>query len=70
MEIKLKDALKVLGFDVSGSLPKLKEIRKRFLKLSLLHHPDRNDGSKEAKQLFQSILNAYEVAWKAFEDII
>ena len=70
MERKVRDALIVLGFDSSAKLPKLKEIRKRFLKLSVVHHPDRNKGKQEATQRFQEILHAYEVAGKACEDII
>ena len=68
MNSKVKEALKVLGFRNIEVLPKLKEIRKSFLKLSLLYHPDRNNSSEEANAKFQVILEAYEVAGKAVEE--
>ena len=68
--MKIKEALEVLGFDETEILPKLKEIRRRYVKLSVLHHPDKNGGSNESKEMFQTLLNAYEVAGKACEDII
>ena len=58
MDSKIRAALLVLQFVNVVKLPKLKEIRKRFLELSLLHHPDKNSGSQEAKSRFQEILNA------------
>ena len=70
MKMNIKEALEVLGFADTGILPKLKEIRKRYVKLSMLHHPDKNGGSKESKEMFQVILHAYEIAGKACEDII
>ena len=45
-------------------------IRKSFLRLSLLHHPDKNKNSPEAKARFQNILDAYEIAGKAVQDTI
>ena len=62
------EALAILGFDDMTSLPKLKEIRKRFLQLSLKNHPDKSCGSSEAKVCFQRILDAYNVAGEAFEN--
>ena len=70
MDTKVRDALKVLGFGNTSTLPKLKDIRKRYIKLSVLHHPDKNNGSKESHEMFLSILSAYEIAGKACEDII
>uniref|UniRef100_A0A6C0HGC9 J domain-containing protein n=1 Tax=viral metagenome TaxID=1070528 RepID=A0A6C0HGC9_9ZZZZ len=48
----------VLGVDKSATQ---EDIKKAYRKLSLLHHPDRNNGSDESKTLFQTIQNAYEV---------
>ena len=62
------EALSILGFDDVTSLPKLKEIRKRFLQLSLKYHPDKNSDSGEAKEHFQKILEAYNVAGEACEN--
>ena len=37
------------------------EIKKAYRKLALEHHPDRNDGSKEAEEKFKKITEAYDV---------
>ena len=47
--------LKVLGF-TGKALPKMKELRKRYLELSLVRHPDKKSGTDED---FQILLNAY-----------
>ena len=37
------------------------EIKKAYRRLALQHHPDRNQGSKEAEARFKEITEAYEV---------
>ena len=37
------------------------DVKKAYRKMSLLHHPDRNNGSEESKTLFQKIQHAYEI---------
>jgi len=37
------------------------DIKKAYRKLSLQHHPDRNNGSEESKNIFQKIQHAYEI---------
>lgn len=37
----------------------IEEIKKKYRKLSLKYHPDRNSNSEESKQHFQQINNAY-----------
>lgn len=37
------------------------EIKKRFRKLAIIHHPDKNGGSKKSEETFKVILNAYEI---------
>ena len=56
--------LKVLGFEIN-CLPKMKELRKRYLELSLVRHPDKENGSDEA---FQILLNAYIDIGKLIEN--
>ena len=36
------------------------EIKKRFRKLAIIHHPDKNGGSKKSEEIFKVLLNAYE----------
>jgi molecular chaperone DnaJ len=37
------------------------EIKKAYRQLALKHHPDRNQGSKEAEERFKEVTQAYEV---------
>jgi molecular chaperone DnaJ len=37
------------------------EIKKAYRKLAMRHHPDRNNGSKEAEESFKAITEAYDV---------
>jgi len=48
---------KILGVSENASKD---EIKKAYRKLSLQHHPDRNNNSEESKILFQKISQAYE----------
>ena len=64
MNSKLKTALILLGFDDPKTVPKMKEIRKRYMILSLKLHPDKPGGS-DAK--FQALLDAYNLAGEAAE---
>ena len=70
MDPQVKEALSVLGFVNLVKLPKLKDIRIKFLKLSLLHHRDCNNGSSESTSMFQEILNAYETVGSVLKDTV
>mmetsp|Transcript_9841 Transcript_9841/g.30015 ORF Transcript_9841/g.30015 Transcript_9841/m.30015 type:complete len:386 (-) Transcript_9841:2569-3726(-) len=50
-------------YDLLGVAPDADEatIRKRFRKMSLKYHPDKNPGDKEAADMFTKIAGAYEV---------
>lgn len=39
----------------------IEEIKKSYKRLAILHHPDKNQGSAEATQMFQKISSAYAV---------
>ena len=64
----MKDYLSILGFLVDDlqEFPKMKEIRAQFLKLALIKHPDKPNGSeKEMKEL----LKAYKLVGKHIEEM-
>ena len=70
MNNSVMEALSVLGFNDMATLPKLKEIRKRFLQLSLKYHPDKNGDTSESKEYFQRILDPYNVAGEACKNTV
>ena len=58
-----KKNLRILGFP-EDTLPKMKELRRRYLELSLIRHPDKATGTDE---YFQELLYAYESIGKLIE---
>jgi len=52
------DYYKVLGVEKNASL---EEIKKKYRKLALKYHPDRNKGDKKAEDKFKGINEAYAV---------
>lgn len=53
-----KDYYSILGVSKSASAD---EIKKKFRKLALQYHPDRNPGNDAAEAKFKEISEAYEV---------
>jgi len=53
-----KDYYKILGVDKKASS---EEIKKKYRKLALQYHPDRNKGNKGAENKFKQISEAYAV---------
>ncbi len=53
----MTDYYKILNIDKKASE---KEIKTSFRKLAVIHHPDKNGGSKKSEEVFKSILVAYE----------
>ena len=54
----MADYYELLGLSRDADL---EEIKKRYRKLAFKYHPDRNEGSKEAEELFKQVTEAYEV---------
>ncbi|MEL6440040.1 MAG: DnaJ C-terminal domain-containing protein [Cyanobacteria bacterium J06621_8] len=55
---EFKDYYAILGVNKSASSD---EIKKKFRKLALKYHPDRNQGNKAAEAKFKEISEAYDV---------
>ncbi len=53
-----RDYYEILGVEKNASED---EIKKAYRKLALKHHPDRNEGDKEAEQKFKDAAEAYDV---------
>lgn len=56
--MEYKDYYKVLGVDRNATE---EEIKRRYRKLALDHHPDRNPGDKVSEEKFKEINEAYQV---------
>jgi curved DNA-binding protein len=56
--MEYKDYYKVLGLDKSVSQA---DMKKKYRKLALQFHPDKNPGNAEAEKRFKEISEAYEV---------
>jgi molecular chaperone DnaJ len=54
----MADYYELLGLSRDADL---EEIKKRYRKLAFKYHPDRNEGSKEAEELFKQATEAYDV---------
>ena len=61
MDLKIKRALEILGFEENakvGKLPKMKAVKKKFHKLALTHHPDKPGGNGD---VFKEMTEAYRL---------
>lgn len=61
--MNIHKAVKILNFDSHSNIT-VDELKKRYHKLALQYHPDKNGGSEESKQRFQTIQEAFEVVKK------
>ena len=67
MNSEIQKLLEVLGFPKgSKRLPKIKEVRKQFLKLSLIRHPDKATGNNKDMTI---LIDAYEQVGKIIENM-
>lgn len=53
-----KDYYGILGISNSSSIS---DIKKRFRKLAMIYHPDKNDGDKHKEEKFKLITEAYNI---------
>ena len=58
--MKYEDALDILGID-SHSLVTVHELKRKYHKLALKYHPDKNGGSEESTKKFQLVNEAFAV---------
>lgn len=56
--MEYKDYYKVLGVEKSASA---EDIKKKYRKLAVQHHPDKNPGNKQSEEKFKTITEAYQV---------
>jgi DnaJ-class molecular chaperone len=56
--MEYKDYYKVLGVDKNASAD---EIKKKYRKLAVQYHPDKNQGNKASEEKFKTVAEAYEV---------
>ena len=59
-QLNLADALNILHIDNLANID-LQNLKKRYHKLALQHHPDKNGNTVESKEHFQQIGEAYEL---------
>ena len=68
MNKDIKELLEVLGFpNNQQKLPKMKDVRKQFLKLALIRHPDKATGNEKDMKV---LLDAYQRIGKIIEGLV
>ena len=68
MNKEIENLLVILGFPRGEPrVPKMKEVRKQFLKLAMIKHPDKPTGNDKDMKL---LLDAYHRVGKFIEDMV
>lgn len=65
--MNLQEALQIMKIDNGFSNLSLDTLKKKYHKLALIHHPDKNGNSIEATEKFQKLGMAYELLKKELE---
>jgi hypothetical protein len=65
--MNLQEALQIMKIENGFSNLSLDTLKKKYHKLALIHHPDKNGNNIEAKEKFQKIGQAYELLKKELE---
>jgi len=64
-----KDALKILEIDSPVKTLDLEFIKKKYHRLALKYHPDKNENSIESKEKFQQIQEAYKLLQREISNL-